>query len=83
MTFEEVDNRNQAILDAFEDWKQGNTRMLEYEVRILCECKGIRISSALYDLSYSESPNRASTRTTNRQKIKTILNTLKKLGEIQ
>lgn len=80
MTIAECEKRNQAVMKAFEEWKNGENYLDNYDLTIVCGMLNIKypITCQKY-LEYTDSPLETCTTTLSKQALKTIYNFLRKL----
>lgn len=80
MTIAECEKRNQAVMKAFEEWKNGENYLDNYDLAIVCGMLNIKYPIACQKyLEYTDSPLEACTTTLGKQALKTIYNFLRKL----
>ena len=83
MTISECEKRNQAVMKAFEEWKNGENYLDNYDCAIVCCMLNIKYPIACQKyLEYTNSPLEACTTTRSNQALKTIYNFLKKLKDM-
>jgi len=81
MTIEECEKRNQSILNAFEEWKEGKNTLTLKEIRFLSTHFSLRVPKSIDSLILTESPQHANVYGPSTKKMKSIFNFLNELAE--
>lgn len=82
MTITECDKRNIAIIEAWEEWKNGSNYLSNEDLIILCALLNIPFPRACQNyLLYTDNPNHAKITTTSRTKLTSIFNFLHNLAQ--
>ena len=81
MTIEECEKRNNAILQAFEEWKEGKNTLTLKDITFLSTHFSMRMPKSMESLITTTSPSQASIYGPSDKKMKSIFNFLNELAE--